>query len=336
MKNIYFNISKVVFLAFFLMNYISVAQVGIGTTTPDASSMLDIQSDAKGVLIPRMLTSQRTAILTPANGLLVFDTDTQSFWFYGGSWTELSTGSPSTVSDIDGDTKIEVEQSSDEDIIRLSSAATERMIIDNTGITEIGTPGTNYTKIEADGSLSYEGTATRYDDLRVPVSSTTREGSKSPTMTKFRETSEGSQGVLLQFFHASNEQELYFVVQMPHGWKEGTDIYPHVHWTSTSLMNGVVVWGLEYTWSNHGGAFGDTTIITGDTTVNVPSSANEMLITSLPTISGTDKTISSVLICRIFRDAANTSDSFTGEAGLIEIDFHYQIDSDGSREQLTK
>ena len=55
-----------------------------------SSAMFDIQSTSKGMLIPRMTTSQRTAINSPANGLLVFDTTSGSFWFYhGGTWQQL-------------------------------------------------------------------------------------------------------------------------------------------------------------------------------------------------------------------------------------------------------
>ena len=60
------------------------AQVGIGTTSPDASSALEVASTDKGFLMPRMTTIQREAIATPANGLMVFDTDTNSQWTYTG------------------------------------------------------------------------------------------------------------------------------------------------------------------------------------------------------------------------------------------------------------
>ena len=59
--------------------------VGIGTTTPNASAQLDVSSTAKGMLVPRMTTAQRTAIASPAKGLLVFDNGTSSFWFYSGT-----------------------------------------------------------------------------------------------------------------------------------------------------------------------------------------------------------------------------------------------------------
>lgn len=61
------------------------AQVGIGTTAPSASSMLDLTSASKGFLKPRMTTAQRIAVVSPAKGLEVFDTDFNSTWFYNGT-----------------------------------------------------------------------------------------------------------------------------------------------------------------------------------------------------------------------------------------------------------
>src|SRR5690606_15936975 len=64
--------------------------VGVGTNTPDPSAAFEVSSTSRGMLIPRMSTAQRTAITNPATGLLVFDTNTNSFWFKGGTtWVEL-------------------------------------------------------------------------------------------------------------------------------------------------------------------------------------------------------------------------------------------------------
>jgi hypothetical protein len=62
------------------------AQVGISTdnSIPDASSILDIKSTQKGVLIPRMTTAERDAIVNPATGLMVFLTDDSEFFYYDG------------------------------------------------------------------------------------------------------------------------------------------------------------------------------------------------------------------------------------------------------------
>jgi trimeric autotransporter adhesin len=62
-----------------------------------SSSILDIKSSTKGMLAPRMTTAQRTAIAAPAAGLFVYDTDTNSFWYYGGTiWTNLAVVGPTT------------------------------------------------------------------------------------------------------------------------------------------------------------------------------------------------------------------------------------------------
>ena len=71
------------------------SQVGIGTTDPDASSILDIESNSQGLLVPRMATLQRTAIASPANSLIVYDTDLGSFYYYDvttTSWVIINSG----------------------------------------------------------------------------------------------------------------------------------------------------------------------------------------------------------------------------------------------------
>ena len=66
--------------------------VGIGTTTPNASSLLEIKSTSKGLLIPRMTQTQRNAITTPATGLLIYQSDhTPGFYYYSGTaWTAVT------------------------------------------------------------------------------------------------------------------------------------------------------------------------------------------------------------------------------------------------------
>jgi hypothetical protein len=67
--------------------------VGIGTNAPNASAQLDVTSTSKGLLIPRMTTVQRTAIASPAIGLMVYDTNLAAFYFYNGSsWNAVNSG----------------------------------------------------------------------------------------------------------------------------------------------------------------------------------------------------------------------------------------------------
>lgn len=68
MKKIILSISS------FLWAFVLVAQVGIGTTSPNASAVLDVSSTTKGVLLPRLTTTQRNAISAPEFGLLLYNT----------------------------------------------------------------------------------------------------------------------------------------------------------------------------------------------------------------------------------------------------------------------
>lgn len=89
----------------------SYAQVGIGTTNPDNSSILDIQATDKGVLIPRLTTAEINAITNPANGLLVYNTDIDEFQFNNGTtaipdWSKISHASSVKYSNTDTTTNI--------------------------------------------------------------------------------------------------------------------------------------------------------------------------------------------------------------------------------------
>ena len=67
-------------------------QVGIGTTSPDPSSILQVQANNKGFLLPRLSASQRLAINPAANGLMVYDIDSSSLFIYNSatsSWKRL-------------------------------------------------------------------------------------------------------------------------------------------------------------------------------------------------------------------------------------------------------
>jgi trimeric autotransporter adhesin len=76
-----------------ISSYLAKAQVAINTTgaNPDNSAMLDISSSTRGLLIPRMTTAERTAISSPATGLLVYDNSLSLFYYYNGTaWTSIS------------------------------------------------------------------------------------------------------------------------------------------------------------------------------------------------------------------------------------------------------
>lgn len=76
----------------------SSAQVGIGTSNPDASSVLEIQSTSKGLLIPKLSKIQRDAINSPAVGLLLYQTDNNpGFYYYNASNTWIRIGEETII-----------------------------------------------------------------------------------------------------------------------------------------------------------------------------------------------------------------------------------------------
>lgn len=201
----------------------------------------------------------------------------------------------------------------------------------------------NYAAFEADGTLKFAGNATVWDDLRVPAESTKLGGSKDPDFSVFKTNGSGSQGVFLYWFDKASEEELFFCAQIPHGYKLGTDLVAHVHWVPKDSENSVkVCWGLEYTIRDINGVFGNTSIIYGDTVVggaaNIVVDTHYMTNLS-PAISGAGiKGVSAMLVGRVFRDAtgAGGTDDYDDDAGLLEIDFHYEVDTIGSRQIGTK
>ena len=81
-------------LVLFLVVFSSKGQnVGINTNTPHASAALDITDSTKGILIPRMTMFQRNSIQNPAEGLMVYQTNsTKGYWYYDGTeWKNVTT-----------------------------------------------------------------------------------------------------------------------------------------------------------------------------------------------------------------------------------------------------
>lgn len=214
-----------------------------------------------------------------------------------------------------------------------NSAGTVLSEITSTGSFVTGT-ATDYVEVSTNGITLYGG-STAWDDLRVePIAKNT--GAKAPSFNSWKTT------LALYDFDdavAGSEKEVFFQVQMPHDWLEGSAVSPHVHWVNrTGTVTGQTVrWGLEYTTATIGGTFpASVTIYSTTTVMGVITSTDSHHLTDFSDIDMTGNKISTVITCRLFRNSSDATDTYTGTAGLLYIDFHYQRNSLGSKEELSK
>ncbi|MCD4735751.1 MAG: fibrobacter succinogenes major paralogous domain-containing protein, partial [Bacteroidales bacterium] len=95
------------------MRITSEGSVGIGTQSPHASAELEVASNDKGLLMPRMTRAEIEAIASPADGLTVYNTNDKHFYFFDGGaniWKEIAIGAGTinagcgNITDSDGNT----------------------------------------------------------------------------------------------------------------------------------------------------------------------------------------------------------------------------------------
>lgn len=86
------KIISILFCILWFNSFLSYSQVGIGIVNPHPSAMLEVSSTNSGVLIPRLTQAERLAITSPATGLLIYQTDnTTGFWYFNGTiWTNFA------------------------------------------------------------------------------------------------------------------------------------------------------------------------------------------------------------------------------------------------------
>jgi len=193
----------------------------------------------------------------------------------------------------------------------------------------IGNPtGGNYLLVEADGTIQFVGDATVWEDLRFPVTAIDPAGTAAPPS---RNTTTG----LLEF-SAKAVNIIAIQAQIPHAWKLGSAISPHIHWAPSNTDTGDVRWDLAYkivpigsvipaSWTN------DTIWIAGSGT------ADEHMLSEFKDIDMSAVTgVSCMLLIKLSRNGSAAGDTFTGVAQLLEFDIHYQIDTIGSRSEYLK
>jgi hypothetical protein len=137
------------------------------------------------------------------------------------------------------------------------------------------------------------------------------------------------------------DRTCYFVVQLPHKYKEGSNVVFHIHWTiDTSGAGGGaenVEWDYSYSASSPTSDNSEQwpAATTGTQTVDVQNEAqHDHIMDDIVTMTGTNFKISEVIIMSLTR--TGSTDSYGGHALLVSADVHYEIDTIGSRQISTK
>jgi hypothetical protein len=190
-------------------------------------------------------------------------------------------------------------------------------------------------------ALKLYGASTVWDDLMIPGFAVKTTGTSPPDFTT---VFAGSGNIdYYAFDGGSLLEQVYFSVQMPHCWKEGSTIYPHVHFAPTSTNTGdtnerVVRFGLEYTWGQIGEAFAAPQAFNMDSAGFVPNTSlwKHLLCTNGTGIAGTGKGLSSILMGRLYRNPADSVDTYPQDVAFLSFDLHYEIDALGSEQEYVK
>jgi len=177
----------------------------------------------------------------------------------------------------------------------------------------------------------------RWDDLRSPATAINPPGVVSDPDF---ETTSG-----LPLFDSSRTEILFILQQLPHSWKEGSAISPHIHWQKTTSDSGNVLWRMRYKhapvndvmdadWSD------PVDVLTTVAGTEDTDTAGKHLITSFGTIDMAGRKISHIILYELSRIGGGLADTYGADARLLEFDTHYQIDSFGSEtvfvKQITK
>jgi hypothetical protein len=181
---------------------------------------------------------------------------------------------------------------------------------------------TNGIKITKGGEMTFEGTATVWNDVVVNLLTVKVSSTNPPTWTAYKSSEAPA-------FSATVTNVLYFNVQIPHNYKEGSDIGIHIHVAYPDATSGNSRWTLTYSWANADGTFPTATSET--LTFAAPAVADKHVMHAFSNITGTGKTVSSILLCSLSRLGADAADTYGNVIYGISADFHVEMSCVGSK-----
>lgn len=178
---------------------------------------------------------------------------------------------------------------------------------------------------------TYVNTSYGWDDLNFPALSLAKSANLAPNQGVIL----GSGGIEGLLFNGVNQvNEVFGAGEILHSYRQGSDLYPHVHWMATTAGAGNVTWFLEYSIDNINVAYrAPTTISISQATTGT---AWVHRLAEFSAINGTGLTIGSQITFRLYRNATAPTDTYTDNVNLISFGIHYHMDSAGSTSIASK
>jgi hypothetical protein len=204
----------------------------------------------------------------------------------------------------------------------------------NNVFTAINTFGVapNYIQIDADGELTMNGTATIFQDVNTGFAGAKVPAVNAPSWTTFI-------GNINAYTFAVSDYIDVEAMEVPHGWKEGSDIEIHLHWATNGNNDATVrgvKWEIEYTWANNltaGGttAFGSIAAVSAETSIAASEPTLTNKYTSVVTFTPTGGKVGMYIKLRIKRIASVTNTAPASNPFGLAVGLHTQLDTIGSK-----
>ena len=166
------------------------------------------------------------------------------------------------------------------------------------------------------------------DDFQVQISGAKLVGADTPVWVDYK----GSQVLA---FKKDAINKIAFTAQLPHAYMQASNIQFHIHITYPNGNAGNSVWQMTHSWANINTAFPTATTPTA-VTLAAPAVLDQHTVNQVATLTGTGKTISSVILCSLSRLGTNVADTYDDFIYLVAADFHIVRDTIGSISEYTK
>lgn len=189
------------------------------------------------------------------------------------------------------------------------------------------TSGSNYSEFESDGTLRFNGNATVFEDEYASYFFN-ETGATAPDVVPLSGNNKG-----YGFDGASTLEGLNCFIELPHRYKEGSDIELHIHYLRKAAGSGDVKWFADYSICPLTGNLVASKTVS---VVKTVAAIDYCDVATIAIIPGAGRKISDVIALRIYRNPADAQDTYAGDVIMTSFGIHYELDTMGSRQMYVK